>query len=44
MPAIIAEEDGSGDRLEFNVKAFFPLVGRVAGYSGYLVIDAGETE
>lgn len=44
MPAIIAEEDGSGNRLEFNVKASFPFVGRVAGYSGYLLIDAGETE
>jgi len=44
MPIVIAEEDGSGDRLEFNVKALLPLVGQVAGYSGYLVIDVGETE
>lgn len=44
MPVVIAEEDGSGDRLQFNVKASLPLVGQVAGYSGYLVVDIGETE
>jgi hypothetical protein len=44
MPIFIAEEDGCGDRLEFNVKASLPLVGQVAGYSGYLVINVGETE
>lgn len=44
MPIVIAEEGGSGDRLEFNVKASFPLVGQVAGYRGYLVIHVGETE
>ena len=44
MPIVIAEEVGSGGRLEFNVKASLPLVGQVAGYSGYLVINVGEPE
>ena len=44
MPVIIAEEDSSGDRLQFKVMASLPLVGQVAGYSGYLVVDIREDE
>jgi hypothetical protein len=44
MPVVIAEEDGSGDRLHFNVRASLPLVGQVAGYRGYLVVDIREDE
>jgi hypothetical protein len=44
MPAVIAEEDGSGDRLQFKVMASLPLFGQVAGYSGYLVVDIREDE
>jgi len=42
MPNVLAEEDGQGDRLQFNVRASLPFVGQVAGYRGYLVLDAKE--
>lgn len=44
MPVIIAEEDGSGVQLQFNVRASLPLIGQVACYRGYLVIDIPENE
>ncbi len=44
LPVMIAEEEGRGDRLHFNVRASLPLVGQVAGYSGYLVVDTGDAQ
>jgi hypothetical protein len=41
LPSIVAEEAGRDGRLYFNVRAALPLVGQVAGYSGYLIIDDG---
>jgi hypothetical protein len=40
LPAIIAHESGEGDQLHFSVRASVPLIGRVAGYEGYLVLPA----
>lgn len=38
LPRIVAEEHGHRDRLYFNVSAALPLIGKVAGYSGYLTL------
>lgn len=43
MPDIIAEEDGYADQMRFNVRVSLPLIGQIAGYSGYLVVDLGNT-
>lgn len=40
LPRIVAEEEGRDGRLYFLVRASLPLIGQVAGYSGYLVIHA----
>ncbi len=42
MPQVVAEEIGRDDRLHFRVAANVPLLGRVAGYDGYL--DLGPAE
>lgn len=44
LPRIVAEEEGRDGRLYFTVRAALPLIGRVAGYSGHLVIDAEVKE
>lgn len=36
LPAIVACEQGDGDRLHFDVQARLPGLGLVTGYSGYL--------
>lgn len=38
LPTIVAEETGTDDRLHFRVMASLPLIGRVTGYSGYLMV------
>lgn len=43
MPVLLAEEDGSAGRMQFEVKVSLPLIGQVAGYRGYLVVDTGES-
>lgn len=42
LPRIVAEETGRDGRLYFEVRAALPLVGQVAGYTGYLVIQLEE--
>lgn len=42
LPRIVAEEAGRDGRLYFTVRAALPLVGQVAGYTGYLVIQPEE--
>ena len=38
MPHVTARETGENDRLNFQVEAVVPLIGRVASYVGYLDI------
>ena len=38
VPRIVAREHGQDGRLHFEVRATVPLIGRVAGYRGYLEI------
>lgn len=38
LPRIVAEERGSDDKLHFNISAELPVVGKVASYTGHLVI------
>lgn len=42
LPAVVAEESGSPGRLHFRIQASLPLLGRVAGYQGYLQLPDGE--
>ena len=41
-PRIVAEESGSGDRLQFRIEAAVPFVGVVASYRGHLVVPKEE--
>ena len=41
MPMVVAEEEGRDGNVHFNVRASLPIIGLVAGYRGYLVIEAG---
>ena len=42
LPRIVAEESGHGDQLHFTVSASLPVVGRVASYSGHLVVSDND--
>jgi hypothetical protein len=38
LPRIVAKESGSGDRINFIVRAALPGIGQVTGYRGYLQV------
>lgn len=40
LPRIVAEEEGRDGHLHFRISAALPLIGQVAGYTGYLTVDA----
>ncbi|WP_309246587.1 DUF4166 domain-containing protein [Ramlibacter montanisoli] len=42
MPHIVAEESGTGGRLNFRVHASVPVLGTVASYRGYLELPVAE--
>jgi hypothetical protein len=42
-PRVVAEESGDGSRLHFRVRAVLPVIGVVAGYTGYLELPGGES-
>ena len=44
LPRIVAEEEGRDGRLYFRIGAALPLIGQVAGYTGYLAVDAEVTD
>ena len=44
LPRIVAEEEGRDGRLYFRISAALPLIGQVAGYTGYLAIDAAVAD
>jgi hypothetical protein len=42
LPSIVAEETGEESKLHFRIEASLPVIGRVAGYRGYLALTQGE--
>ena len=40
MPQVTARETGEGQMLHFQIQVTVPFVGRVASYTGYLIIRA----
>ncbi|MES2772155.1 MAG: DUF4166 domain-containing protein [Pseudomonadota bacterium] len=44
MPELTARETGEDQKLHFHIQASVPLVGRVANYTGYLIIPSGGSE